>query len=40
MFSDLSKVEQIVQVVTREVLIALAEQEHIVGLDKVPGKFI
>jgi len=28
MFSDLSKVEQIVQVVTREVLIALAEQEQ------------
>lgn len=28
MFSDLSKVEQIVQVVTREVLIALAEEEQ------------
>ena len=28
MFSDLTKVEQIVQVVTREVLIALAEQEQ------------
>ena len=32
MFSELSKVEQIVQIVTREVLIALAEQEQMNAL--------